>query len=573
MLVRLFRRLVPAIVWLGLLSAAALAVTTPSPKALRYFKKGMRAESKQQYDLAAQEFRRAIDADPAYTEAHVYFLEAYRSALVAKAKMPLPSDAASHEQTGGSPHPSEAALQRSHQAVDEALQQLLAIYQQWDKQYPNQAAIQWMIGGLTTKDKASKYYHKAIELDPGFTRAYIELGHIADADSNKVLSRDYYKQAVDSDPKDGRLQLLYAETFADNDLPKFRRLVEEIVSRFSTDPAGAKAVNTLAGYLTNRGDRIELYESMHKLYPPESDPRFLKLYSEAYREYFFTDPARAVASLQEQLKGKSSQAMRKYYERKLSYAQYLAQAQRLIDEGKFSEALAYLTNVKVFNAGSSTPTMLLRAKAIAGKDGVDAAYRVLANALAETPDEDLHAAFLGYAVKLERTPDDAETDVWKNRYAIAQPMKDFELSSYDGTTFTLSNMRGRIVLVNFFFPTCGGCIKELPYVQQLFRKYQSRGLAIVSINILPHQDKLIEPMFTKLGLRFPALEAPGELWASSNYNVLSVPDNMLVDQEGRMVLRIGGEGVWEQKQLDSAIETLLARTVTANATGVALRPK
>lgn len=572
MLVRLFRRLVPAIVWFGLLSAVAFAVKTPSPKALKYFKKGMRAESKQQYDLAAQEFRHAIDADPAYTEAHVYFLEAYRSALVAKAKMPLPSEAASHQQTGESPQPSEAALQRSHQAVDEALQQLLTIYQQLDRQYPNQAAIQWMIGGLSTKENASKYYHKAIALDPEFTQAYIELGHIADADSNKVLSRDYYKKAVDSDPKDGRALLLYAETFADNDLPKFRSLVEEIVSRFSTDPAGAQAVNTLAGYLINRSDRIELYESMHKLYPPQSDPRFLRLYSEAYREYFFTDPDKAVASLQEQLKSKSSEATRKYYERKLSYAQYLAQAERLIDEGQFSEALAYLTNVRVSDGGSSTPTILLRAKAIAGKDGADAAYGVLANALTETPDEDLHAAFLGYAVKLERTPDDAETDVWKHRYAVAQPMKDFELTSYDGTTFTLSKMRGRIVLVNFFFPTCGGCIKELPYVQQLFRKYQSRGLAIVSINILPHQDKLIEPMFTKLGLRFPALEAPGELWASSNYNVLSVPDNMLVDQEGRMVLRIVGEGVWEQKQLDAAVETLLHRAANPEAPGTAPLP-
>ena len=57
------------------------------------------------------------------------------------------------------------------------------------------------------------------------------------------------------------------------------------------------------------------------------------------------------------------------------------------------------------------------------------------------------------AKALNRSPDAVDEDVWAARYATAKEAPDFTLQTLDDTSFTLSSLRGKVVLLNFWFPT------------------------------------------------------------------------------------------------------------------------
>jgi hypothetical protein len=97
---------------------------------------------------------------------------------------------------------------------------------------------------------------------------------------------------------------------------------------------------------------------------------------------------------------------------------------------------------------------LLRAQATEGTSGTGAAYDLLIRKLgsANDLDPDVYAGALQYAGKAGKSAQQASADVWKLRLAKAEPMKDFELTSFDGHLVKLSALRGKVVLVDFFGP-------------------------------------------------------------------------------------------------------------------------
>jgi hypothetical protein len=101
----------------------------------------------------------------------------------------------------------------------------------------------------------------------------------------------------------------------------------------------------------------------------------------------------------------------------------------------------------------NAPVEIVRADALAGSEGPKKAYDSLLEALVRAPNTDLEQKLEEYGSKLGLTPEQANNDLWNSRYETAQVMKDFSLTSYDGKTEKLSELRGKIVLVNFFYPT------------------------------------------------------------------------------------------------------------------------
>jgi thiol-disulfide isomerase/thioredoxin len=66
---------------------------------------------------------------------------------------------------------------------------------------------------------------------------------------------------------------------------------------------------------------------------------------------------------------------------------------------------------------------------------------------------------------------------------IDEPAPSLVLSTLDGSTFDLSKLRGKVVMVNYWATWCAPCRKELPKLDAFYKKYQSQGLEIVGISI------------------------------------------------------------------------------------------
>ena len=114
---------------------------------------------------------------------------------------------------------------------------------------------------------------------------------------------------------------------------------------------------------------------------------------------------------------------------------------------------------------------------------------------------------------------------------------DFELEDMDGSTWRLSELRGKVVLLNFWATWCGPCRQEMPHLEKLHRMFSEDGLVLLGVN----EESLtqVREYLNEEGIIFPNLHTPdGQVFRL--YGVNALPTSLIVDRHGRVHKRIRG---------------------------------
>jgi len=187
-----------------------------------------------------------------------------------------------------------------------------------------------------------------------------------------------------------------------------------------------------------------------------------------------------------------------------------------------------------------------------------AAYTGLADVVAKTPSDELLAALRKLGGSLQKSAEQVDADVRRLREAAAKPAPAFTLPDYPGRkSVSLSDYKGKIVLINFWYPSCGPCRGEFPTLQRVLDKYKDRGFAILSLNVLPEEADFVMPYLTKNRFGFRPLETSTD-WADKTYGARGFPTNFLVDGEGRIIFKPGIiRSPREERTFELQIEALL----------------
>ena len=140
--------------------------------------------------------------------------------------------------------------------------------------------------------------------------------------------------------------------------------------------------------------------------------------------------------------------------------------------------------------------------------------------------------------------------------AAPPPRLDFDLPAVDGGNLSLSQFRGRVVIVEFFATWCGPCRRALPKLDAFAQKYASRGVSAVAFSVDQGGRQVVKPFVARLGLKMPVVL--GEVkWAQANAGVQVLPTTLVVDPQGRVVHRF--EGPVSELHLVSAVHPYLAQ--------------
>jgi peroxiredoxin len=115
---------------------------------------------------------------------------------------------------------------------------------------------------------------------------------------------------------------------------------------------------------------------------------------------------------------------------------------------------------------------------------------------------------------------------------IGNPAPDFQLDNLDGQSISLSDSRGRLVLVNFWASWCPPCRSEMPFIQNIFtdKKWAEEGLIVLAIDI-GESPSTVREFVKKEGLTFPVL-LDIEREVSIEYYVRAIPTTYFIDREG-----------------------------------------
>jgi len=124
---------------------------------------------------------------------------------------------------------------------------------------------------------------------------------------------------------------------------------------------------------------------------------------------------------------------------------------------------------------------------------------------------------------------------------------------------SLSELRGKVVVVNFWASWCLECRPEMPVLENLHRELASRGLAIVGVNAR-EEARAITRYAKQLGLTFPlVLDPAGKI--NDLYGVIGLPTTFVVARDGRAVAFAVGPRPWGSPPARALLETLLAEPI------------
>lgn len=146
-------------------------------------------------------------------------------------------------------------------------------------------------------------------------------------------------------------------------------------------------------------------------------------------------------------------------------------------------------------------------------------------------------------------------DVWSmgSRVpTVGMQAEDFQLADLDGKTQSLSQYRGKIVLVNFWATWCKPCTTEMPAMQTTYDKLRNKGFVVLAVNELEDDAKVREHI-KQYGHTFPVL-MDRDNKVANQFGVFGLPVSVFIDQEGRVQEYIKGGLLTEQK-----IEETVAR--------------
>jgi peroxiredoxin len=109
---------------------------------------------------------------------------------------------------------------------------------------------------------------------------------------------------------------------------------------------------------------------------------------------------------------------------------------------------------------------------------------------------------------------------------------DFTLTDLEGKPWHLRDLKGKVVLVNFWATWCPPCRKEMPDLQALYNKYKGDGLVVLSIS--DEETAKVTPFIAERKITYPVLLDPGRK-VNEAFVVEGIPKSFVYNREGKLV--------------------------------------
>ena len=116
--------------------------------------------------------------------------------------------------------------------------------------------------------------------------------------------------------------------------------------------------------------------------------------------------------------------------------------------------------------------------------------------------------------------------------SIKGPAPDFTLKSRNGENIKLSELRGEVVMLNFWASWCAPCRKEMPLLEVIYKKYSDLGFTLLAVNVEEDSSKA-NNLLRDIPVTFPVLYDNTNK-VTKLYKVVAMPSTVIIDRDGNL---------------------------------------
>jgi thiol-disulfide isomerase/thioredoxin len=132
------------------------------------------------------------------------------------------------------------------------------------------------------------------------------------------------------------------------------------------------------------------------------------------------------------------------------------------------------------------------------------------------------------------------------------PQASFE--DIQGNKFTLAQLRGKPVIVNFWATECPGCVNEIPLLVSMYKKYSPQDLVIIGVAMGYDPESQVREMVRQKNMNYPVvLDSNDDLLKA--FNIKVTPTTIFIGKDGKIVKRKLGE--MSHTELEATIKSLI----------------
>ena len=139
---------------------------------------------------------------------------------------------------------------------------------------------------------------------------------------------------------------------------------------------------------------------------------------------------------------------------------------------------------------------------------------------------------------------------------VGDEAPNFMLRDLAGNVVSLSQLRGKVVLLNFWATWCGPCRIEMPAMEQLYRTLPRREFEILAVSTDQQGAAVTRPFQREMGFTFPILH-DSEYRVGLTYGARSIPITFMVDRRGIVRQKIFGARDWGSPEARDLIQELM----------------
>ena len=143
-----------------------------------------------------------------------------------------------------------------------------------------------------------------------------------------------------------------------------------------------------------------------------------------------------------------------------------------------------------------------------------------------------------------------------NGVKLGEPAPNFQLRDLNGRLVTLSDLRGKVVLLNFWATWCGPCRVEMPAMEQLYRTFLRKDLEILAVSTDAQGAAVTRPFQQENHLTFPILH-DADYRVGLTYGARSLPMTFMVDRQGVVRHQIFGARDWGAPEAQQLVQMLM----------------